>query len=152
MMRDDNCVLVCHIPLPAPARDVLATLRRRPATQPDLEREERADSLWKGRAIVAHVEPSLPSPHKLEMCLQRLGIGLPLSSIWTGGGWYSIFGNGNLFPFPMFDVWKWKHVSWKQVSISGNKIGIFSVSNVFSTATTITVITEFSIKARLKHL
>ncbi len=102
--------------------------------------------------MVARVEPSLPSPHKLEMCLRRLGVGLPLSSVWTGGGRYSIFGNGNLFPFPMFDVWKRKRVSKKQVSVSGKENRIFSVSNVFSTATTITVITEFSIKARLKHL
>ncbi len=129
-----SVTLILLPPLPAPARDMLATRRRQPATQPDPERGERADSLWKGRAIVAHVEPSFPSPHQLEMCLRRLDVDLPLSSVWTGGGGYLIFGNGNLFPgnkilFPMFDVWKRKCVSWKQVSVSGNENG-FSVSYV----------------------
>ncbi len=64
-----------------------------------------------------HVEPYLPSLHKLEMCLRRL-VGLPLSFVWTGAGWYSIFGNGNLFLFSVCDVWKRKHVSWKLVSVS----------------------------------
>jgi hypothetical protein len=41
------------------------------------------------------------------MCLRRL-VGLPLSFVWTGAGWYSIFGNGNLFLFPVCNVWKQK--------------------------------------------
>jgi hypothetical protein len=41
---------------------------------------------WKGGAIVAHVEPSLPSQHQLEMMLATpKSVGLPLSQIWKGG-------------------------------------------------------------------
>ncbi len=102
-------------PLPAPARDVRVTPKSigLPLSQ-IWKAGERANSLWKGGAIVANVEPSLPSQHQLEMCLRRpkasachlarSGKGgegcfiLPLSHVRTWGRGYFQFGNGNQFP------------------------------------------------------
>ena len=76
------------------------------------------------------VEPSLPSQHQLEMCLQRLkasachlarsgkgGEGcfiLSLSRVRTWGSGYIHFGNGNQFPgntflFPIFASTMYSH-------------------------------------------
>jgi hypothetical protein len=100
-----------------------------------------------------HVEPSLPSLHKLEMCLQRL-VGLPLSFAWIGAGYFQcvMFGNGNVFlgnwfPFPgiVFDTLCletetcfletgfrfqglfWTHYIWKRKRVSWKTVSVSRV-------------------------
>ncbi len=72
---------------------------------------------WKGGAIVAHVAPSLPSQHQLEMMLATpKSVGLPLSQIWKGGERAS---HVSMFSFLILETeTSFRFLFWKRKPVS----------------------------------